>query len=60
VVKQLGSLPATKRVKKLLRAITKLLASAATAVDKGKEAKALAALTAVVEMVDQYTMKDSH
>lgn len=60
VVKQLGSLPASKKVKKLLRAIAKLLASAATAVDTGKEAKALAALTAVVEMVDQYTKKESH
>lgn len=60
VLKQLGSLPASKKVKKLLRAITKLLASAATAVDKGKEAKALAALSAVVEMVDRHTKKDPH
>lgn len=60
VLEQLGSLPTSKKLKKLLRAIAKLLTSAATAVDKGKEAKALAALTAVVEMVDQYTKKESH
>lgn len=60
VVKFFASLPASKKMRKLLRAVTKLLAQAASAVGKGNEAKGRATLTTVVELLGEHTKETSH
>jgi len=54
LVRRLDLLPASRETKQLVREITRLLARAATAAGKGKESKARAALTTVVNVLDQH------
>lgn len=54
LVRRLDLLPASRETKQLVREITRLLARAATATGKGKEAKARTALATVVKVLDQH------